>query len=456
MLSFGLVVSFLADMFFAHQTTYGTFYNGNFVDFMYLTMLTLVTLGTNALNIDVVPLEIFTNPSLLLRQREEELHEANIKLHERDQLLSRINEQIYKKNLELIQEKRKAEALLYNITEAVIVCDAETKILLFNRAAQSLTTFTEQDASGKFFGKIVNLFDAKNQKITGDSIKSLLEFKSGTKLTNLVLKRPDGRERYVNLTASKVIVEKNLNVYVVIISDVTDEIKAEKAREEFISIASHELRTPMTIIKNYLWMLENKKGGDLTPKQGEYVEKAYAGTERMIKLIHDMLDISRMEQGKLELHPTQVDLSSVLAEIASDFRIKAEQKGLDFKLLIDNNLPKVRADEDKLREVIINLLGNAFKYCDTGFVHIIAEASGKEVKVSIADSGKGISKDDLPKLFHKFGRLDNSFVTAAESGGTGLGLYIVKSIVEAMGGKVGVYSEGPGKGSTFYFTVRAV
>lgn len=392
----------------------------------------------------------------ILRQKEEEIKSIEEKLHEREELLSRINQQMYKKNLELIEEKRKAEALFYNITEAALVTDTDNKILLFNRTAQNLTTISEAEAVGKSFGEIVTLFDAKNNRITGDTIKNLLEFKIGIKLTNLILKRLDERERFVNLTASKVSIDKNTNLYVILLSDVTEEIKAEKAREEFISIASHELRTPMTIIKNYLWMLQNKKGGDLTPKQNEYVEKAMHGTERMIALIRDMLDISRMEQGRIELHPTQVDLASLVNEIASDFKIKADQKSLDFKVEVENNLPKVRADGDKLREVVINLLGNSFKFTDSGFIHIVLTSENKEVKVSVMDSGKGIAKEDLPKLFHKFGRLDNSFVTAAESGGTGLGLYIVKSMIEAMGGKVGVNSYGLGKGSTFWFTLRAV
>ncbi|MBI4091228.1 PAS domain-containing sensor histidine kinase [candidate division WWE3 bacterium] len=392
----------------------------------------------------------------LLEQKEEELRRTTSKLHERDQTLSRINSEMYKKNLELLQEKKKAEALLYNITEAAIVIDSQDRIILFNSVAQTLASKTEDEALGKKLDEIIGISNEKGDRITWEGIRTLLEYKQGTKLVNLLFRRPDGKERFVNVTASKVSVEKNQNLYVMIISDVTEEKKAEKAREEFISIASHELRTPMTIIKNYIWMLQNKKGGDVTAKQEEYLQKAMEGTERMIKLITDMLDISRMEQGRFEIHPAQVDLAVLINEISLDFKVKADQKGLEFKVKLQENLPKVRADEDKLREVIVNLIGNAIKYTDSGFVSIISEVSGKEVKTSILDTGRGIDKDDLPKLFHKFGRLDNSFVTAAESGGTGLGLYIVKSIIEAMGGKVGVYSEGKGRGSTFWFVLRAV
>lgn len=392
--------------------------------------------------------------SVLLKQKELELQEATQKLHDRDQTLSRINQELYKKNLELIEEKRKAEALLYNVNEAVLVTDTSHKILLFNRAAQSLLGVKEEEVSDKKFKDIVNVSDEHGTQITGEKISTMLEYKSGIKMAGLILKRQDGRDRYVNITASKVGVDKDLILYVIIITDVTEEIRTEKAREEFISIASHELRTPMTIIKNYLWMLENKKGGELSEKQMEYIKKAETGTDRMIKLIHDMLDISRMELGKYEINLASIDLGQLVGEVVSDFRIKAAQKGLDLTVEVSDQFPKVSADLERLREVLVNLIGNSFKFTDKGFVKVKVEKDGKSAKISIIDSGKGIDKDDLPKLFHKFGRLDNSYVTVAEQGGTGLGLYIVKSIIEAMGGKVGVASEGAGKGATFWFTLR--
>ncbi|MEK7595726.1 MAG: ATP-binding protein [Patescibacteria group bacterium] len=449
-ISLGFIFIFFADLGFSYQTTIGAYYNGGFVDLLFATALALLTIGANTLTEEE---ESVTVQSLLLRQRDEELNEANLKLKERDQMLSRINQQMYKKNVELIEEKRKAEALLYNIAEAAIVSNKEGSIMLFNRAAQNLTQIAEVDALGKKMFEIAHIFDVKGEPITEELLLNLLERQQGVKLSTFTLKKPDGKESYVNLTASKVVVEEDMFL-VVIISDVTEEIKTEKAREEFISIASHELRTPMTIIKNYLWMLQNKKGGQLSERQEEYVVKAIQGTERMIKLIHDMLDISRMEQGKPDLKFKEVDLLTLINEIVSEFKVKTEEKGLELRVSLPSELPKVRADEDKLREVIVNLLGNSFKYTEEGYVFITATLTANEVKISVNDSGKGIAREDLPKLFNKFGRLDNSYVTIAESGGTGLGLYIVKSIVEAMGGMVGADSEGVGKGSTFWFTIK--
>ncbi len=455
LISFGLLFSFLGDLGLSYQSSVSQFYNGGIVDLLYITMCYFLALGINTLLPEegATPNTSLNLQSILLKQRDKEIEEVNQKLRERDEMLSRINQEMYKKNLELIEEKRKAEALLYNVTEAVLVTGNEGTVILFNMGAQKLFGVKEEETKGKKFSDIAALYDEKGNKLDEATINESFLGKTGSRFQNLTLKRIDSRERYVNLAVSKVSVEKD-SLMVMIISDVTEEIKAEKAREEFISIASHELRTPMTIIKNYLWMLQNKKGGDLTQKQDEYVNKALSGTDRMLKLIHDMLDVSKLEQGKLELHPVEMDISAMVNDIASDFKVKAEIKGIEMRVELDDNLPKVRADEDKLREVIINLVGNSFKFTDTGYVSVRASVDGSFVKVSIVDSGKGIDKDDMPKLFNKFGRLDNSFVTVAESGGTGLGLYIVKSIIETMGGKVGVFSEGLGKGSVFWFTLR--
>src|SRR3989339_816057 len=158
----------------------------------------------------------------------------------------------------------------------------------------------------------------------------------------------------------------------------------DKTKDDFMSVASHELRTPMTIIKSYLWMLRNGKAGDLNPKQQEYLLKTANSTERMINLINDMLNISRIEQGSIT---------------------------------------------------------------------VSTEEEGNFVKVKVTDTGAGLSTEDQQRLFKKFGRLDNSYQTVAESGGTGLGLFIVKTYIEKMGGEVGVYSAGTNKGSTFWITI---
>jgi signal transduction histidine kinase len=226
-----------------------------------------------------------------------------------------------------------------------------------------------------------------------------------------------------------------------------------KLKDEFLSVASHELRTPMTIVKSYLWMLQKQKAGKLNKEQERYLEKALEGTQRMIALINDMLDISRFEQKKVTFDLRQIDLCEAIKDSLAGFEIEANKKGIYLKLPQDCKDIFVDADEIKLRDVLVNLVGNAIKFTKEGGVEVGVEDEDQQIKVWIKDTGSGIDPQDLEKLFHKFARIDNSYTIASDAGGTGLGLYIVKLYIEGMSGRVGVWSEGANKGSTFWFTL---
>lgn len=228
----------------------------------------------------------------------------------------------------------------------------------------------------------------------------------------------------------------------------------DQIKDEFISIASHELRTPMTAIKGYLWMLKTGRGGKLSKIQDNYVKEAYDGSERMIGLISDMLDVSRIEQKRLKLEFVPVVVGDLVDDVFSELAITASAKKISFVSdIADDNQLSVLADKDKLREIFINLLGNAVKFTTKGNVSVsLKNKKGKFVEICVADTGVGIPEADHNKLFKKFGRLDSSYTKAAEAGGTGLGLYITKSLVEAHGGQIWFKSRS-GKGSRFYFTL---
>ncbi len=230
-------------------------------------------------------------------------------------------------------------------------------------------------------------------------------------------------------------------------------IAINKMKDEFLTVASHELRTPMTIVKSYLWMLEQQKSGKLKKKQLEYLQKASKGTQRMIDLINDMLNISKFEQDKVFFNIQQIDLSELIKEIITSFEIKVNGKGIYLKF--DENYSDifVDIDKEKMRDVLMNLVDNSIKFTEQGGIEIKIEMEEDAVVISIKDTGSGISREDLPKLFHKFGRIDNSYTIASDTGGTGLGLYIAKLYVEGMGGKIWATSKGPGEGSTFYISI---
>lgn len=225
-------------------------------------------------------------------------------------------------------------------------------------------------------------------------------------------------------------------------------------KDDFVSIASHELRTPMTAIRSYAWMALHKSGISLPDKVEKYLVRVLMSTERLINLVNDMLNISRIESGKIEINPEPVDLIALTEDIIDEvYYSKSTEKKFHF-VLLEKPIPKVFADPEKLRQVFLNLVGNSLKFTPVGGKIIFDFfTDGKVVETSVKDTGVGISKDDLSKLFHKFSRLDNSYTAVSTSGGTGLGLYISKNLIELMHGNIRAQSEGIDKGSTFTFSL---
>ena len=194
--------------------------------------------------------------------------------------------------------------------------------------------------------------------------------------------------------------------------------------------------------------------GELNQNQKIYLERTFSSTERLIKLVNDMLNISRIESGRIEIKPVVLDMAKLMDDVSEEIKVKAVEKALNITTKTDGIIPKVFADPDKVHQVLLNLIGNAMKFTPNGGnVTISFFTDGQVLDISVKDSGVGISKDDLGKLFQKFGRLDSSYVAVASSGGTGLGLYICRNLVELMHGKIWASSEGRGTGSTFTFSL---
>jgi len=232
-------------------------------------------------------------------------------------------------------------------------------------------------------------------------------------------------------------------------------IELDKLKNEFVSVASHELRTPMTAIKSYLWMVLAGKGGELTEKQRYYAQRAYNSVDRLIKLVNDMLNISRIESGRLTITMQEVDLRKLAQDVIDECMPRANELALHLILESPQTVPTVVADPDKIKEVLFNLIGNSLKFTGRGGT-IIVSLSQKDdmVETQVRDTGVGIDKEDMPKLFQKFGLLPGSYVTNQPTMGTGLGLYICKSILDLHKGKIWAASEGRGKGTTFTFSLK--
>lgn len=229
----------------------------------------------------------------------------------------------------------------------------------------------------------------------------------------------------------------------------------DKLKDEFVSLASHELRTPMTIIKSYIWMLLQMKEGILNNKQKMYLERTYLSVDRLIKLVNDMLNVSRIESGRISLELKPGNLSKIAREVVMEMQPKAQELGTIMSVIDKNPIPDTQIDTERIKQVLINLIGNALKFTPSnGLIKIELEQKGDEVVAHVIDNGKGINAEDLPKLFQKFGTITKDYLKRQNPQGTGLGLYISKSLVELHGGKVWGKSEGENKGSIFSFSIK--
>ncbi|MDP3973807.1 MAG: GAF domain-containing sensor histidine kinase [Candidatus Daviesbacteria bacterium] len=228
----------------------------------------------------------------------------------------------------------------------------------------------------------------------------------------------------------------------------------DQMKDDFVSVTSHELKTPMTAIRSYAWMALNKSDVVLSDRLKKYLVRVLISTERLINLVNDLLNISRIESGRIEINPESVDLISLSKDILDEiYYSKSTQKNINF-VLLEQKLPKVFADGEKLRQVFLNLAGNAVKFSpEGGKIAIGFFTDGKIVETYIKDEGPGIDQEDLGRLFTKFGRLDSSYEATAATGGSGLGLYISKNLIELMHGRIWAESEGLGKGTIFKFSL---
>jgi len=239
---------------------------------------------------------------------------------------------------------------------------------------------------------------------------------------------------------------------IVALRDITRERELDKLKTDFISVVSHELRTPLTSIKGYTDLLLSGATGEISELQGEFLSIIQSSTTRLSNLINDILDISRIESGTIEIKHEPIDYRRIVADTLRLMKAAADEKQISMDASLPETIPPVRGDIDKVAQVLGNLVSNAIKYTpEGGWVKVSLEITGEaSVLTSVTDSGIGIAPEDQKRLFQKFFRADNT--STREAGGTGLGLVIAKTIVELLGGAIWVESE-PGRGTRFYFTL---
>lgn len=371
---------------------------------------------------------------------------------------------------QLSQVANKSEIVINAITEGVVAIDVQGIIQLINPAAQELLGWTKQDAVGLDYRSVIKLIGINGKELPPEASPIQQVLVSSKPLVNndLALMTHSGKKILVSLVISPVGQDKTTQTSgaIAVIRDITGEKAEERQKAEFISTASHEMRTPVAAIEGYLGLALNPSTAAIDDKARTYLMKAQEATQHLGTLFQDLLTVSRAEDNRLAPKPTVVDVVAFLHEVTESLMQKAQTKGLFlyFKpagvggedAISNRTISPVFysfVDQGHLREVANNLIDNAIKYTKQGSVSVDVTGDDNTVTLSVADSGIGIPPEDVSHLFQKFYRIDNS--DTREIGGTGLGLYISRRLIEANNGHIWVES-ALGKGSVFYVQIPRI
>lgn len=365
-------------------------------------------------------------------------------------------------------EQLKSDIILSAIDDGVMLIDEQQLIGLVNPAGAAMVGWERKDAEGLDWRSVFKFVDTKNEPAADTPIAEVFRTGQNARQNDAHLITKSGKSITLAVSVSPLLREHDrISAAVVVFRDVSEERQEEAQRAEFISTASHEMRTPVAAIEGYLALALNDKVATIDSRAQNYLNKAYESTRHLGKLFQDLLTSAKAEDGRLTNHPVVVEIGEMLEGLTEDFRFTAEKKGLLMEFTFGNSktidasdsgkvvrpLYYVQADPERLREVITNLFDNAVKYTESGKITIGLTGDKDIVQFYVRDTGHGIPAEDIPHLFQKFYRVDSSATRTI--GGTGLGLFICRKIVELYQGRLWVTSELE-KGSTFYINLPRI
>ena len=383
---------------------------------------------------------------------EHSLDVSSKELNEQNQKLQEIALQLTQKVNEIETERAKDEAILASIGEGMIVTDAEGRIIVVNKVAELILDFTLLEVKNKTVFDAFQLYDKEDTVVPLEMRPMRVALQTGKKVEAVyTFHRNDGVKLVINLSVNPIVqVGKTVGI-IAIVRDVTEEKAIDRMKTEFISLASHQLRTPLSAMRWFAEMLLGGDAGSLNAEQQDFVRNIYESTERMIELVNSLLNISRIESGRIIIEPRPTDLKEMVEGLLKELDQLILKKELHCIVSVNENLPKINLDPRLIRQVYMNLLTNAIKYSEKGGdITIFISRKGDDIISQITDTGMGITKAQQGRMFEKFFRADNA--AQKETVGTGLGLYLVKIILESSKGNIWFRSE-EGKGTTFWFSL---
>ncbi len=356
--------------------------------------------------------------------------------------LLNILEDVEEARARAVEEKNKTLAIITNFTDGLLFFDKEDKLSLVNPVAEDFLAVEATEIIGKPFSELA---DFPKLKVLAGLLREAAKriFKEEIELE---------KELILEVSTIPVMREKEKLGLLVVLHDITREKLVERMKTEFVSLTAHQLRTPLSAIKWTLKMVLDGDLGKITKEQVEFLERTYNSNERMISLINDLLNVTRIEEGRYLYKPILAQFEDLVEEIVNNYKPEIKRKNIKFQFeKPERKVPKVKIDMEKMRLAITNLLDNAIRYTlPKGKVTVSLKYEEKKIKFSVEDFGIGIPKDQQKRLFTKFFRGANAI--RIETEGSGLGLFLAKNIVEAHGGEIWFESE-ENKGSTFGFTL---
>ena len=354
----------------------------------------------------------------------------------------------------------KSDVVINAIDDGVLAISKDGNIELINPSAQQIIGWDQGDALGLNWKSVLKLVtsDGKDVEDLENPIAQSLSKNQPTHNDKLFLLTSSEKRILVSIVSSPVGTDGE--GIIVVFRDITKEKAEEREQAEFISTASHEMRTPVASIEGYLGLALNPATAHIDEKARDFITKAHESAQHLGRLFQDLLDISKVEDGRMKNNPKIINVNEFLKDIFDGLATKASEKQLNYIFMPDivgeskeKSLQPIfyaNIDPDHFREVVSNLIENAIKYTPSGEVVVNITGDDKQISISVKDSGIGIPAEDIPHLFQKFYRVDNS--DTREIGGTGLGLYLSRRLAEAMSGNLRVESKYK-EGSTFYLEI---
>ena len=344
---------------------------------------------------------------------------------------------------------RQNDLILQSAAEGIYGLDPQGYTLFLNPAAARMLGRTADDVIGRPFEAVLGMGAAEAGGDGVNPVRATLSSGVGREVKDAAFRRADGSSFPVEYASTPIVEDGQITGAVVTFRDVTERREVERMKDEFVSVVSHELRTPLTSIRGSLGLLAAGKLGEVPEKGRRMLEIAVQNTDRLVRLINDILDIERIESGTVTMELRSVDASDLVHQSVEVMSAMADKAGVRLYAWTDRQ--PLEADPDRILQVLTNLLSNAIKFSPPeSEVSLTTETADGEVVFRVRDAGRGIPADRLESIFERFSQVDSS--DAREKGGTGLGLAICRSIVQQHGGRIWVEST-PGQGSTFTFTL---